>query len=100
IRDRNVTGVQTCALPILMIQFSRNINNKHGPSFFHIFFHNPFPFLYSPPILKSVSLCTEKGAFLLWKAPLSQGFSYASVYFRLRSEERRVGTSVRSRRTR
>src|SRR5699024_2975601 len=52
-------------------------------SFYHIFFHNPFPFLYSPPILKSVSLCTEKGAFLLWKPPFSQGFSYASVYFSL-----------------
>src|SRR5699024_11866602 len=67
IRDRNVTGVQTCALPISSLPC-------WVPSFF-----SPTTGVYNPK------------TFFLHAASLHQGFPHCAIFPTARSEERRVG---------
>src|SRR5699024_12185509 len=80
IRDRNVTGVQTCALPISIS--SRVVQLRWLPEMFRIIFEKPETL--------------EDG-----KKGISSFQAFAiSAASRVRSEERRVGKEYRSRRAR
>src|SRR5699024_12226123 len=88
IRDRNVTGVQTCALPILLFSYAvRSLqkcqNWRAGVSYFGCFCY----------VLRHKS-----GAYLGPAPIMSAGADLAPTPAkRLRSEERRVGKEGRSR---
>src|SRR5437868_9199916 len=79
IRDRNVTGVQTCALPILM-------NPPPEPSGGHNVKTRPIsaparsPFL-APALTRDLHLCFK--------------FCFIAITLNFRSEERRVGKECR-----
>src|SRR5207248_4872644 len=78
IRDRTVTGVQTCALPICVVARARRGSGGRGlPA------EKPIP---------PVGLCHQVPDALV---PLHQQF--ATECEKLRSEERRVGKECRSR---
>src|SRR5699024_12064759 len=82
IRDRNVTGVQTCALPILILSNSSNVS-----------------ILMNPPVLKVHQLLgrdrnEERIGWFLINGPTTNIASKYIEYclqFSGRSEERRVG---------
>src|SRR5699024_11921814 len=80
IRDRNVTGVQTCALPISLLLFLVVIYQRFAS------FLERRGFVLQSPV---ISL----------KSPESTGYVYsqASLGQKLRSEERRVGKECGSR---
>src|SRR5207249_6846247 len=77
IRDRNVTGVQTCALPIYEVPTAEGL-----------------------PI-SMVTVCPREAPSVIWAAGLSRPNSPrfpADPSVRCRSEERRVGKERRARR--
>src|SRR5699024_12217078 len=96
-RDRNVTGVQTCALPISKPS-RRNIlhsipkqNQKTLPG--PLVYNQAHPPLRPPAFPAERSL--QKWCFYLFSSHLSaQDPGYRSSWFR--SEERRVGNEDRS----
>src|SRR5256885_16490323 len=100
IRDYKVTGVQTCALPILAIPTSRSRVADCDPDYDWFYgisspsrVGNP---LYQP--LYDVCSPTYKGHEDLTSSPPSSGLSPAvSLECPTRSEERRVGKECRSR---
>src|SRR5207249_8246790 len=84
IRDRNVTGVQTCALPILARRSSET--------------HNSSAHQFDPTVLCSADECLV-GA-LWFRFPETGGAQAPSIDAVLRderSEERRVGKECRAR---
>src|SRR5207249_7626794 len=82
IRDRNVTGVQTCALPILRLQryvlWQRSLKPKEGASTIHV----------DEVALKVAAFYEQLRTIVDWKE---------EHLMRRRSEERRVGKECRSR---
>src|SRR5699024_11506282 len=96
IRDRNVTGVQTCALPIFTLHPDR-INEYNGVSDVvgaGLFRFATVVLILVVPLLTMRAFAEERktgNLDLLRSAPLS--------LTALRSEERRVGKACRSRRT-
>src|SRR5699024_11851468 len=85
IRDRNVTGVQTCALPIFMVAPAL-VNLGVYPLAAHLFI---FYFGIISAITPPVALASIVAAGIAEEKPLATS---------LRSEERRVGKECRSRR--
>src|SRR5205823_11646240 len=86
IRDKLVTGVQTCALPIsLAIILIWQAASVAG--------------LVSPRVLPAPSDVARAGWKLLWSGELGRNiwvsFWRASIGFLIRSEERRVGKGCR-----
>src|SRR5699024_11701334 len=79
IRDRNVTGVQTCALPILT---RRSFNNSKRSS---ILFSN-FAMFFSNALI----------SFSFFVMSPFTDDNFLSFAFKARSEERRVGKECRT----
>src|SRR5207249_11907213 len=83
IRDRNVTGVQTCALPILDIQAGERVVAAHD---------DPLTGLDVQPddVLHRLSVSPYvRGEHMFYTRPVTE------TLFELRSEERRVGKDER-----
>src|SRR5438067_10343539 len=85
IRDRNVTGVQTCALPILRIWVKPDQLTKLGMTVTDL-----------TNAVQQQSAVNPAGQIGAEPAPKGQQFTYA-VRAAGRSEERRVGKECRSR---
>src|SRR5258708_17870846 len=91
IRDDLVTGVQTCALPILSVLRRKGVHNRAS--------HGTRSYVLSAPLLQGVpmiaaAICALGTASRNWVSPQLRGFAKITV---LRSEERRVGKECRSR---
>src|SRR5699024_12226092 len=91
-RDRNVTGVQTCALPILSIKFFRITFIQGGILGFMIAAVSPAVIVPSMLDLMEEGIGKEKNVPTLILAGASIDDVFAITIFSVfRSEERRVG---------
>src|SRR5207248_7067545 len=90
IRDRTVTGVQTCALPIWAV----NQRSRHGHALAH-----PFRVLGNQltALICQLEKLQQLAGALLRHGP-RQAVHAADKFEKLRSEERRVGKECRTRR--
>src|SRR5438067_8248032 len=87
IRDRNVTGVQTCALPIWPSLFEND--SRERPAYGRPNRRSPGVFAAEPPVAaKTAGQFRRVGA---------DGLGYTPRRTEERSEERRVGKECRSR---
>src|SRR5699024_11453438 len=88
IRDRNVTGVQTCALPISELRTARSESPQ------------PQLRLLIPPVMPRVRAGTRHSCHIGGVAPVRRIKHHAgvhtNVWMPLRSEERRVGKEHRA----
>src|SRR5699024_11540398 len=98
--DRNVTGVQTCALPIsfdLGITYF-DLANNYGPvpgsaekNFGEIMAHDMHAY-------RDELVIASKAGYEMWDGPYGNWGSKKSIIASARSEERRVGKECGSRR--
>src|SRR5699024_11354132 len=93
IRDRNVTGVQTCALPI-SFQYFRQFRKHWVSGKLEFLAFVIYAQEISAPSCNSQRNCSELFGIAVFFHIGFNGFAVADAY--LRSEERRVGKECRS----
>src|SRR5207249_7486999 len=98
-RDRNVTGVQTCALPIYRPVDAQEVEGAEGADLVHASRKTPAAEHQGGPgtAIASPLLLLARGSLRAWRT-LGRRLEFDDVAHRNRSEERRVGKGGGARR--